>query len=161
MYDMVIVDEVQHVSGFKGDYFDILTKLPAPLRFGLTATPIETEEGKLASEGLIGSVVASLSVQEGSELGIIAKPIIKLLRVPKNHSVNELRRYQDVYREGVVESKVRNTMIIEKAKEHILKGDSVLILVSQIDHGNFLLEIGKKRACLSYLSKGVLKMTFG
>lgn len=143
-YDMIIVDENHHLSQLDGEFAMILKHLQAPLRFGLTATPIETEEGKFTSEGLLGPIVASLSVQEGNELGIVAKPIIKLLRVPKNHSVNELRRYQDVYQEGVVESKVRNTMIIEKAKEHVLKGDSVLILVSKIEHGNILQEIGKE-----------------
>ena len=144
-YDMFIVDEAHHCNSFKSDYFDILTKLPAPLRFGLTATPIDTEEGKLASEGLIGPLVASLSVQEGNDLGIIAKPVISLLRVPKNHSVNELRQYQDVYAEGVVHSSVRNNLIIDKALEHVNKGDSVLILVNHIEHGNNLLEIGREK----------------
>lgn len=143
-YDMVIVDETHHVSTFDGEYAKILKNVYAPLRFGLTATLPDKEESKMACEGLIGPVVASLSINEGNNLGIIAKPRIKFLKMPKNHAIGELRKYADVYNEGIVNNKTRNKAIITKAKEHILNGDSVLILLTQIEHGNNLLSIAKE-----------------
>ncbi len=142
-YDMVIVDESHHLSSFTGDYFQILSQLVAPLRFGLTATLPDKEEAKLASEGLIGPVVASLSINEGNKIGVIAKPIIRLLRVPKNHTIGEIRKYSDVYDAGVVYNLVKNRLIISTAKKHVDKGDSVLILLTRIDHGQNLVNIAE------------------
>ncbi len=143
-YDMIIVDEVHHVSGFNTDYFTILTNTVAPLRFGLTATLPDKEESKLACEGLIGPVVASLSINEGNAIGIIAKPIIRLLRVLKNHSVGEIRKYADVYDAGVVHNLTKNRLIIDTAKKHVDKGDSVLILLTRIEHGQNLVAIARE-----------------
>ena len=142
-YDAVIVDEVHHLSQMKSDYFTILSNLFAPLRFGLTATLPDKEESKLVCEGLIGPVVAALSINEGNELGIIAKPKIKLIRMQKDHAIAEMRKYADVYNFGVVHNEKKNDKIVEIAKSHVDKGDSVLILVTQIDHGTNLMMSAK------------------
>lgn len=143
-YDMVIVDETHHVSTLKSDYYEILTGVLAPLRFGLTATLPDKEESKLVCEGLIGPVCAALSINEGNQLGIIAKPRIKFIKVPKNYAVAELRRYADVYSQGVVHNSIKNRKIMETAKRHVDQGDSVLIIVNQIEHGNNLMQMSRE-----------------
>lgn len=143
-YDMIITDEVHHLASIDGEYAHILKNNFAPLRFGLTATLPDKEEAKMVCEGLIGPLIASLSINEGNDLGIIAKPIIKFLKIPKNHAVSELRKYADVYSQGIVNNYTRHKAIIFKAKEHVDKGDSVLILLTQIEHGNNLLAVGKE-----------------
>ncbi len=140
----VLVHNCHHISTFSGDYYTILTQTVAPLRFGLTATLPDKEESKLACEGLIGPVVASLSINEGNEIGIIAKPIIRLLRVPKNHNLGEIRKYSDVYDAGVVHNLTKNRLIISTAKKHVDKGESVLILLTRIEHGNNLVDIARE-----------------
>jgi superfamily II DNA or RNA helicase len=142
MYDMVIVDEAHHVTNTEGEYGKILTNCLAPLRYGLTATLPTSEEAKLACEGLLGPVVASLSINEAAKLNISAKPTIKLIKVVKDHSISELRKYSDVYQYGVVENANKNLIIVETAKNYIDKGHSVLILLQRIDHCKLIKEVG-------------------
>lgn len=138
-YDMVLIDEAHHITNFEGQYGTILNWMPAPIRIGLTATlPTQNKEAMLAIEGMLGPVLDEVTTQEGAERGIIADIKIKILKAPFSQQVKDLRKYQDVYRYGVVWGKERNRLIIEKAKEHVDKGDSVLILVTQIEHGRNL-----------------------
>lgn len=136
--DAVIVDEVHHVSGFKSEYHEILTNLLAPIRIGLTATTPETPEAKLAVEGLIGPVIESISLEEGQKMGRLAVPVIRVLKSPLNRAVTDLRRYPDVYEHGVVLNQERHHLIMNKAREHSDKGESVLIIVHRIVHGEQL-----------------------
>lgn len=154
VYDMIIVDESHHAAPFDGEYAHILRNNFAPLRFGLTATLSDKEEAKMVCEGLIGPLVASLSINEGNNLGIIAKPVIKFLKIPKNHAIAELKRYADVYNQGIVNNRARNKLIIKKAKEHVSKDDSVLILLTQIEHGNNLLTIAKEMSLPTVFVQG-------
>jgi superfamily II DNA or RNA helicase len=140
LYDLVIVDEVHHVNSFDSQYGKILVNVLAPIRLGLTATLPDNEEGKLAVEGLIGPVVGSLSIQEGNELGIVAKPRIKIVKIPESLTIKEIKRYQEAYEKGIVKRTERNIIIADIITEQVKKGESVLVIVNRIDHGSNILE---------------------
>jgi len=144
-FDIVIIDEVHHCGKEKSEYTKILTNLVAPVRIGLTATLPDKEESKLISEGLLGPLITKLSIQKGNELGIIAKPIIKLLRVPKNYKIAEIRKYHDVYQKAIVENLQKNQLIVSTAKKHLDKGESVLIIVNLIEHGENILSLMREQ----------------
>jgi superfamily II DNA or RNA helicase len=135
----VLVDEAHHISAFEGEYARILTAVPAPLRFGLTATMPDKPEAKLAVEGLLGPLLDVVTVNEGNELGIIAKPRIRIVKLPLRRSVSDLKKYADVYSAGVVNNDDLNYSIVMNAKRHVEKGDSVLCIITQIEHGQNLL----------------------
>ena len=142
-FDVVVVDEVHHVSKSEGEYPTILNNLMAPVRLGLTATlPSEDKEAMLAIEGNIGPLIGEVTIAEGENKGIMAKIKIKFIKIPKSHQISALRHYQDVYNAAIVQRYARNRQIAEIAKDHTLQGDSVLILVNRIEHGENLL-----RAC--------------
>lgn len=145
IYDVVVVDEVHHISkSSSAEYQYALSKILAPFRLGLTATPIREGEAFLSVTGLIGPIVGELTINEGNDLGILAKPIIKLLRVPINHDVKNLRKYAEVYSAGIVCNQVRNQIIATTTKKHIDIGESVLIMINHLDHGNnILIELEK------------------
>ena len=83
IYDMVLIDETHHVTSFDSQYGSLLTKIPAPVRIGLTATlPTQNKEAMLAIEGLLGPVMEEVTTQEGAAKGIIADIKIKILRAP-------------------------------------------------------------------------------
>lgn len=141
--DVVIADEQHHISSFKGTYAQVLEQLPnTPMRLGFTGTLPYISEGKMATEGLIGPVIFSKSIQEVKSL---AKPKIILKKVPYSQDVNELRTYQDVYELGVVFNSKRNRMILDDAQEDVNAGRTVLILVTKIKHGQNLLELAESR----------------
>jgi superfamily II DNA or RNA helicase len=135
LYDIVVVDEVHHVAGQDSEYAYTLARVPAPIRLGLTATLPREGESYLVAVGLIGPIIEELTINEGNDLGILAKPNIKILRVPKNHDVAALRQYAEVYYQGITANVARNRMIANTAKRHSDAGETVLIMINQIAHG--------------------------
>jgi len=141
-FDVAILDEVHHLTNHSGEYGTIFGQLKAPVRLGLTATTpdITQKEKWLAMCGLIGPILDEFTLQEGLAVNRAAKPKIKLLRVPKSNAVKELRRYPDVYQEGVVERSSRNALIAQTIKKHIDAGESILVLIAHIEHGHRIQE---------------------
>ena len=143
-FDIVIVDEAHHVSKFECNYTKTLRNLLAPIRFGFTATlPIE-KEAQMSLEGHIGPLIGSLSIDEAHELGILAKPKIKLIKSSYSHEVRELRRYEDVYQEGIVLNQKRNMKILSETDKCVEQGKTCLIIVKKIEHGERLQSLYKK-----------------
>jgi superfamily II DNA or RNA helicase len=142
-FDMVIVDEVHRFSKAKGQYFDVLSRMIAPYRYGLTATLNKNQEVALLTEGLIGPLIGEFTLKEGIEKGILAKPKLKFITIPLDYKVRNLRRYQEVYEMGVVLNRARNRMIIKTAKDLAKDGKTSLILISKIEHGNSLVEMSE------------------
>jgi superfamily II DNA or RNA helicase len=139
-FDVVIIDEVHHLSAFDGTYAKILSKLACPIRIGLTATPPVKQEGKLAVEGFLGPLIDSVSLNEGIQKGILVKPKIKIIKVPPNDQIKQLNNYQEVYVKAIVENKIRNRIIMKTVKEYNAAGKSCLILINRIEHGKELVK---------------------
>jgi superfamily II DNA or RNA helicase len=136
--EAIFVDECHHVTSFKGTYAKVLKSIPAPLRLGFTATLPYDPESIMALEGLIGPVIGSVSIQELVEKEVLAKPIIKIRKVPYNHKIREMEVFANVYDNGVVNNRIRNRMILQEATELVSQGLTVLILVTKLEHGENL-----------------------
>lgn len=141
--DGVLVDECHHVNSFKGTWAKVLKSIPAHLRLGFTATLPYDPEGVMALEGLIGPTIGSVSIQELVEKEVLAKPIIKLRKIPYNHKIHELELFSKVYENGVVNNRIRNRMILKDANELVGQGLTVLILVTKLEHGDNLERMAK------------------
>ena len=140
-FDVVIVDEAHHVNAVDSQYGRVLTHLLAPVKIGFTATVPTDRESALALEGLIGPVIGKVSIQEGVDMKIMAKPKIKLVPVPYNSLHGDIRKYQDLYKAAIVDSRARNSMVAEKAAELSRAGHSSLIIVKEIQHGDNLVGV--------------------
>lgn len=166
-FDVVIVDESHHISSlrknrkgeFQGTYAKILSTLLAPIRLGFTATLPETEESKLALEGFLGPVIDEVTIQEGMELEFLAKPRVKLINIPINSKVlsREVTSYQDIYKEGIVLYRQRHRLIIEEAKRLADMGQSSLIYVNHIEHGERLLDVASRMGLKTHFVQGVME----
>ena len=139
-FDVIVVDEVHHVADIKSEYAYVLSKTPAPIRLGLTATIPREGEAYLTAVGLIGPILEEMTINKGAELGILAKPTIKILRVPKNYDMAQMRVYHEVYDMGVVRNLARNILIAKTAKKHVDADETVLIMINILDHGYLILE---------------------
>ena len=142
-FDMVIVDEVHRVNSEDSQYYKTLIKITASLRFGFTATLPSTKEGRLVLEGLIGPVIGSPDIKKEIADGILAKPFLKLIVVPKR--MIEEKKYQDIYDICIVDNIQRNILIRDEAIALAKEGKTTLIYVSKITHIENLLALLKDK----------------
>jgi superfamily II DNA or RNA helicase len=139
IYDMVLVDEAHHISSYVGQYGSLLERIYAPIRIGLTATlPTQNKEAMLAIEGLLGPVIDEVTMEEGQDKNLIADIKIRIIKIPFSSDIKRLRNYADVYKFGVTNRPDQHIAIVQKAKEHVERGDSVLIIVTKLDHGRMI-----------------------
>ena len=152
-YDMIVVDEVHHISTFEGEYARILSQIMAPIRIGLTATLRTDQEGLLAMESFIGPVIGEYTINEGREDGYMANPKIiitkltkrKLTKTTESGRVEDCRTYADVYDYGVVRNLERNIIITNLISEYEKIGKSCLVVVNKIAHGQLLQNICRNK----------------
>jgi len=135
-FDVVLIDEAHHCNAITGQFGKILTHLLAPVKIGFTATIPTAREASLALEGIIGPIIGEISIQEGVELKIMAKPKIKLVPIPHNSLFGDIRKYNELYRAAIVDSRIRNSRIASVAVDLASSGLSSLIIVKEIQHGD-------------------------
>lgn len=154
VYDMVVLDEVQHLSAFPeidkygkelNEYGQIFKRIYAPVRLGLTATMPDKNEANLAIEGMIGPILEQFEDAQAEEEGYIVKPTVKILKVSRSENIRILHKYSDVEEWGIVRRLERNQIILDKVVEHQAKNESVLIVVKKVIHGQLLEKLGLKR----------------
>lgn len=138
IFDVTIVDECHNASNPETKYGEIMEEITSPIRIGLTATLPSSRYRKLAVEGYFGPVIAELTEDEGRDIGIIAKPIVKILPVPLETKLKNIRGYRGIHRKALVENDTRNRMIVSLAITSLSRNEAVLILVQNIEHGNIL-----------------------
>jgi superfamily II DNA or RNA helicase len=146
---MLIVDEAHHVSRFAkpftrdsgGSYARVLTQFLSPIRLGFTATLPIIEEAKWALEGYLGSVISKKKIQE---VGRLAKVKIILRKLPITQMAKDSKRYPEVYQYAVVFNSRRNKAVLMDADKLVKAGRTVLILVTQIQHGANIMEMAKR-----------------
>lgn len=141
-YDIIMVDEIHHVSDENCSYGAIIKKLNAPMVFGFTATIRETsKKSQLSIEGLIGSIVGELTMKEAENMRILAKPKIRIIKVPKQFI--EARSYSEIYKEAVSESRVFNRVVAKTIQEYIENEKTVLVFVTLLNHARKIQEISE------------------
>lgn len=153
----VIVDEAHEAAA--NSYQLALLNMPnARLRIGLTGTvPSHTENMVRWTKfkGIFGDNIIKVSNHEMIEKGFAAKPTIKLvpinqpvkldnqidIQLPPNlpKRMQPLAKYQLAYKLGIINNSFRNKLIeLLTEKLVALKNGPVLIIVSEIDHGEIL-----------------------
>jgi len=138
-FDVIIIDEAHHVNSVNSEYGKLLLQLDAPMKIGFTATKPSEREKELSCEGLLGPILGELTNKEAIEKGIIAKPYIKLYKVPYDHKISaSFGKYAEIYNSGIVNNEIRNNLIVSVTKEFMAKKESVLILVTRVEHGEIL-----------------------
>ena len=140
-YDIVILDEQHHLQQSDSTYSKILSQMLSPIRLGWTATTRTNDEAILISEGLLGPILDRVTIDEATELNILARPKLKLIKAKCSPQIMDIRKYQDVYTFGIVENKYRNRQIVEIVEEFYKQKMTTLIFVTQIEHGLILVDL--------------------
>lgn len=136
---LIIFDEVHHIAA--STFYDIAKALGSVGKlFGLTATDFRSDGKDVMITAGCGNVLIKRDLEWGIKHGWLAKPEVLVKRVPtigRNFKNDKLKNY----REHVLENDVMKHQIDIDIKTALDNGESVLILVDQVSHGE---EIAKK-----------------
>jgi superfamily II DNA or RNA helicase len=143
--EVLMIDEAHEFSSGKTALAAINSFPNAGYRFAFTAT-IPPEPIPLYSlEGAFGPIVETRSTNELIEDGKLTKPIIQIFRVNHISLDTDLKSYQELYEECVVNSLDRNrliTLIVDKIVNNTDPyAPKVLILVKNLEHARILEEM--------------------
>lgn len=138
---IVIVDECHRVSSFSGMYSQTLQSILAPVRIGLTATLPVLPEHQWCLEGNIGPVIKQIKTEDLVAAGNLATPKIRIVKIPLDPEVANLRKYTEVYDQGVVNNVKRNTIIADEIANCVENGETCLVIIRILTHGENLLKI--------------------
>ncbi len=137
-FQLVITDECHHLSKITGTYGKVLSKIETPCRIGLTATWPTKEEACMALEGHIGPRIMEISSEQATDAGLLVPVKVKVVKVPFSQTIKAFKRYPDVYQAGITQNNNRNRLALKVAQGLNQEGKSVLVLVTEIEHGKRL-----------------------
>lgn len=131
-FHVVVIDEFHHSAATT--YQEVNERLlnDTYFRIGLTATNFRNDGADLGLEAVLSEVLYEYTVKQAFDDGFLVRPKFHILPL----AFPTKGKYQEVYKEGIVENSQRNQAIAEIAIEH--KKDSVIVLVQQIEHGEVL-----------------------
>jgi len=140
--DLLILDEAHNGDAISFEtVFSTCTN--AFYRIGLTATPLmKGIESDIKLMCITGEVIFRITLKDLIDRGLLAQPYIKFVKIatprifkdPKGRTLN----YQSAYKYGITENERRNELVVKETMELAAAGETVLILVSKINHGKRL-----------------------
>lgn len=134
--DVLVLDETHHASA--KSFYRLIQRIDAPWRFGMSGTPFGLADGKgLMVEAAFGPVVARVTNDELIELGVNARPTIRMVEITKPEIDSSLD-WQGVYKEGIVLNEERNGLITGHAARFAKKKWPTLVIVRELWHGDNL-----------------------
>ena len=137
---LVIWDEVHRIAcDMACAVADIIN---APYRIGLSASPWRDDGCDMMMHGAIGPVIYRLSASDLISMGYLVKPTIVMQSMT---DISTAFEYASIYKQQVVDNKMRNQWIVEKAIKEVGVGRPTLILVKQISHGRTLQKMLKQQ----------------
>lgn len=107
--------------------------------YGFSGTPYRDDNSDLLITGMLGDQIINVSAAELIEKGLLVQPIIKFVSIPKISMWKDT--YHTVYKNYVVENKIRNNILLEEVRKLVDKKYKVLVLFKQVKHGKILAEL--------------------
>lgn len=106
-------------------------------RLGFSATPYKCFAGELQSEAIYGPIIAEDTYTDCVQKGYIATPEVIVYRY-KQYGLPYGMRYQQAYKERIVENEDRNFNICKIALDYWKQNKKVFIAVTHLNHGKLL-----------------------
>lgn len=160
-FDVVFTDEGHHQGKFPskkqplgGNYYKVLSKLDASVRFAVTATLPTNPEVLMCLEGLNGSVLDEFTFEEAIKADILAVPQIEFVPVASFSDFN-VQKYADIYKKAIVNNYDRNRSVIQMIKRLNRQGLTSVTYVQQIEHIDNLMSVAKEMNCPLYAVQGL------
>lgn len=140
--ECVLIDEAHHVAA--DTFWLVMQNIPKALyRIGVTATPFREDNMDIMLEGALAKRIVSISSSWLIENKYLVPPDIYLF--PFDHARRKGKDpYSIVYTQEIVENAERNDLICALALKAKKAGKSVLVAVTQIEHGEVLEKLLQK-----------------
>lgn len=135
----VMMDEVQIVCSQTAFAVRFLFE-GANHAFGYSASPWRDDGSDLMIESAFGDRIVDVNASTLIRMGYLVKPTIIINKTHYDRS-NQPTKYVEVYKRFIVENDIRNIQIANDAISEYNSGRNVLILVTQIKHGEALQNI--------------------
>lgn len=133
---VLLIDECHHAGA--STWFQVAMMIPAPFRFGVSATPFErSDESFLELQGVTGELIYSSEADEDGVRQYLSRPHVEMIHCPAIPTVIAAE-WNEIFRIGVVENEWRNKCIINRAMISVREEGSCLIFVSIVEHGEML-----------------------
>lgn len=137
---LVFFDECHHLPA--STCYGIAMKTEAAcFRFGLSATPYRSDRQDLMIEAAVGPRIFTVDSSYLIKRGYLVKPTIYFIPIQPTLTTPKYLRYHTVYQHEVVENAFRNQTIAEMAHRAAQANQTVLILVTQVKHGQILADL--------------------
>lgn len=176
----VLIDEA-HVLGAQTTY-DVATRIPAPAKYGMSASPWRDDGADLMIEAATGPCIYYVPPKRLVEGGWLLAPEVVVLDTSdwwrpaawgttcaschrqmlswtakcECGSTQFRSQYTDAYREEIVENPIRNMRLAQIVQD---LDRPTLVLVKQVKHGKHLAAMLPKAVFLSGRDKGVNRRT--
>lgn len=149
MSKIVVFDECHHVSA-KTIYDIAMRTYNETILVGCSAT-VKREDGEdMKITAALGEIVYNISRRQLIDEGFLSDAEV-LVYTPKfDMSEDRFLNYQEIYKKHIVMNEDRNKYIVENVKMYNSLGKKILVLVSQIEHGQKIfdaLEVENKIYC--------------
>ena len=133
---VVIVDECHH--GPSRTWYEVVMSIPAPFRFGISATPFErSDQSTMELEAATGPLIYTKDAEEVSQF--LSRPNVEMIHLP--YMKMSQFTWPGYYHEGIVHNEFRNRVILDRAMRSVRDGEPGLIFVASRDHGQLLFEL--------------------
>jgi superfamily II DNA or RNA helicase len=144
-FEVVIVDEAHRMKA--SQFYEVVSACNnATFRIALTATPFmrDDHEENQQLRGGIGDVISKTTNKDLVDAGILAKPYVKFVKVEQPDNIRHLSNYREVYEKGISQNQHRNKIVVNQTKSLLKMRDKVLVIVTEIKHGEALKELFQK-----------------
>lgn len=112
--------------------------------YGFSGTPYRGDNSDILINSILGDKIIDINASQLIDDGFLTKPIIKFVKVPKMKGSFSKKTYQEIYKECIVENKVRNSLIVDSIKDLLDKEYVPLVLFKQIKHGDIIFSLLKE-----------------
>lgn len=131
---VVVVDECHHASA-KSVRDVLVASNEAYWRFGCSATPVREDNTGILIQGMFGAKIVDINASYLIRRGDLVKPYVFIDKV--DDSV-KLHSYPKIYEHCIVKNENFNGHVANTVNHLVKRGLSVLVLVQQYKHGNYL-----------------------
>lgn len=132
----IYMDEAHHTSA-KTVTETLEASFDAYWRFGGSATPNRDSGDEILIQAMFGAKIVDIDASYLIKRGFLIKPYIFFVPINSNAGYHS---YAKVYKYSVVENNAFNDSVAQTVNHLVSRGLSVLILVQQYKHGEYLKE---------------------
>lgn len=134
----VWVDECHHAVSATHKYILQNKVYSAEYILGCSGTPFREDNTERLLEGLLGPIIYEIDYSKLIDAGYLVRPTVHLIKLPKVIQFESKAAYATIYKQAIVEDKLRNAAIVKVARSLQAQGKTCMILVTKINHGNAL-----------------------